>query len=104
MIRFIRLPAVAEALGCSGQEVYRRIRRGLVPQPIKRGRVSLWVEGDLARVLEAEATGADEAALRELERDIQLARGADLPGGQAAQARTRTGRFKRTATAPEGRT
>jgi predicted DNA-binding transcriptional regulator AlpA len=96
MIRFMRMDAVAAALGCSVQEVYRRIRRGCVPPPIKRGRVSLWIEHELARVTAAEASGANDAELHELVRQLVAERGGARGGEErVAQPRTRGGRFAR---------
>ncbi|WP_429497449.1 helix-turn-helix transcriptional regulator [Robbsia andropogonis] len=47
----VRINVVADLLACSESTVRRRIRAGVIPQPIKEGGTLVWRIGDLRRAL-----------------------------------------------------
>ncbi|CAN7471041.1 helix-turn-helix transcriptional regulator [Paraburkholderia hospita] len=47
----VRINDVADLLSCSVSTVHRRVKSGLIPQPIKEGGVLVWRVGDLRRAL-----------------------------------------------------
>ena len=49
---FVRLPTVASLLGCSPSTVWRGVKRGRLPRPVKHcERVTAWDVGELRKVL-----------------------------------------------------
>lgn len=47
MTRLLRLPAVEAACGLKRSEIYKRIKRGAFPSPIKLGRASAFIEAEI---------------------------------------------------------
>jgi prophage regulatory protein len=45
--RIIRLPKVKELVGLGKTSIYEKIKDGSFPRPIKLGRASGWLEGDV---------------------------------------------------------
>lgn len=45
----VRIPVVAALYGCSVPTVWRRVRQGLIPEPIRRRGITSFGVGDLRR-------------------------------------------------------
>jgi prophage regulatory protein len=45
--KIIRLPKVKELVGLGKTAIYDKIKEGAFPKPIKLGRASGWLEGDV---------------------------------------------------------
>lgn len=58
--RLLALPAVIEKLGLGRDTIYRRVREGTFPKPIKLGRATRWYEHELDEWL-ATAKRKDES-------------------------------------------
>jgi prophage regulatory protein len=46
--RFIRLPEVIKAVGLCKPTIYVKISAGEFPEPIKLGRVSVWLQSEIS--------------------------------------------------------
>jgi prophage regulatory protein len=49
MKRFVRLPEVLESVGIAERTLYALMRRGEFPRPAKIGKMSVWVEDEIAQ-------------------------------------------------------
>lgn len=47
----VALPEVCDLFGISPATVWRRVKQGLIPAPIKEGGTTRWLVGDLRRAL-----------------------------------------------------
>jgi predicted DNA-binding transcriptional regulator AlpA len=47
----VRQPVVEGLFSCSAATVWRRVKSGLLPQPKRIGRTSIWILGELRQVL-----------------------------------------------------
>jgi prophage regulatory protein len=45
--RLIRLPDVSARVGMARTAIYKRIKEGAFPSPVKTGRMSSWVESEI---------------------------------------------------------
>jgi len=55
--RLLRLPVVLERTGLGRDSVYRLVRTGAFPAPVKiSGRASAWVESEVSQWIESRAT------------------------------------------------
>lgn len=75
---FLRASDVAARFGVSVSLVYRWVREGIMPPPIRLGpRMSAWSGGELDAIAEARVAGRDDAAIRELVLALVAARQRD---------------------------
>lgn len=51
--RFVRLPEIISRVGISRPTIYRMIKAGKFPRPIKIGHISVWSDLDIDRWVEA---------------------------------------------------
>lgn len=70
----LRLPAVVERVGLKRAAIYNHIEAGLLPRPVKLGRVSAWPSEEIARIVNARIAGKSDADIRELVRVLVSAR------------------------------
>jgi len=80
--RFLRISQLREALGQGPTAIYQGIEDDLLPPPIKRGRSSVWPEGEIAEVQRHIIAGATDDKLRELVKQLVKAR--SMPNQSAA--------------------
>src|SRR5687768_17540148 len=87
--KFLSRRATCAADGDIGlSTLHLRVRQGLLPPPIKRGRSSLWFEHEIEAIHEAIARGASDAELKELVKQLVNARNCPVNGtGNEAVAR-----------------
>lgn len=52
--RFLRLPQVAEALGCGKSTVWKWVKDGRIPEPKKMGRITVWRESEIQKIIAGE--------------------------------------------------
>ena len=45
----VRLPVVKAQYGCSDATVWRRVKQGKIPKPIRRGGITSWRVGDIRK-------------------------------------------------------
>lgn len=63
----VRLPTKSAVLGISPATIWRRIKAGELPKPVKQGlRVSAWSKREILEVLKAISSGTDSAAMKKL--------------------------------------
>jgi prophage regulatory protein len=61
--QFLRLPDVASVVGWSRVTIYRAVKEGRFPQPVKLGARSIaWPESEIAEWQEARKAARDQAA------------------------------------------
>ncbi len=58
----IGVKSVAELIGGSPSTVWRRVKDGLLPKPIKFGGMTRWSRAEIEAVIEAALAARDEAA------------------------------------------
>ena len=74
-IRFLRLTDLLLRLGQSRSSIYRDIRDGLFPPPIKLGEnTSAWPEHEADAIARAQIAGADSSRIRSLVSELVAAR------------------------------
>lgn len=74
-IRFLRLTELRGRRGQSTSSIYRDIRNGLFPPPIKLGEnTSAWPEHEADAIARAQIAGADDARIRSLVAELVAAR------------------------------
>lgn len=71
---FIRIKQLIAKTGRKSSWLYVQTADGLLPQPIKSGRASLWIESEIDAVLAAEAAGASNDEIRALVQELVAAR------------------------------
>ena len=71
-----RLPKVKSETGLSRSSIYQRIQAGLLPSPIKTGRISGWPAREITRVNEAVIQGRTNEQILELVRGLEHQRSA----------------------------
>jgi prophage regulatory protein len=49
MKRFVRLPEVLESIGIAERTLYALMHRGEFPRPAKIGKMSVWVDEEIAQ-------------------------------------------------------
>ena len=59
--RFMRLPEVISSVGLCKAEIYGRISRGEFPEPVKLGRVSVWLQSEIRRWIDERVAEYREA-------------------------------------------
>jgi len=53
--KFLRLPSVIDKVGLSRSQIYKLIRRGDFPKPVKIGpKISVWIEENLEVWMDAQ--------------------------------------------------
>lgn len=60
--RFLRRPEVEELIGLRHSALYSLIRSGDFPPPIKLGRASRWVEGQVRAWMDEQAQASHQGA------------------------------------------
>jgi predicted DNA-binding transcriptional regulator AlpA len=76
MSRILRAKDAMAKTGQGQNTLYRHARTGLLPSPIRIGRVAMgWIESELDSVLEARARGATTEEIRAIVKGINDARG-----------------------------
>jgi prophage regulatory protein len=74
-IRFLRLTDLRNRRGQSTSSIYRDIRNGLFPPPVKLGEnTSAWPEHEADAIARAQIAGADSARIRTLVSELVAAR------------------------------
>jgi prophage regulatory protein len=75
MSRNLRLPELCARVGLSRPVIYRRIKAGVMPPPIKLGpKASAWPESEVADIMCAVAGKATDVQLRALVESMVAAR------------------------------
>ena len=67
----LRMPDVARASGLARPTIYRGIRRGLFPKPVKIGRISAWPAGEVEAINAARVAGKSEDEIRQLVANLE---------------------------------
>ncbi|WP_288986278.1 AlpA family phage regulatory protein [uncultured Sphingopyxis sp.] len=62
----LRVPDVKKASGLARPTIYRDIRRGVFPKPVKIGTVSAWPAAEVAAVNAARIAGKSDDEIRQL--------------------------------------
>ena len=82
--RMLRMPDVAAKTGLRKVTIYKHIRLGTLPRPIKIGeRASVWPSDEIEAVLSARVAGRSEVEIKSLVSKLMTARTA---GTEAANA------------------
>jgi prophage regulatory protein len=58
----LRIKQVEEKLGIKRSTIYELMRKGLLPQPIKIGGSSIWIESEVDQAMIAQATKRTKGA------------------------------------------
>lgn len=66
MQTLFRMPTVMKGTGFARPTIYRDIKRGLFPRPVKLGRASAWPSREVDAIVNARIAGKSEDELREL--------------------------------------
>lgn len=66
MSRLQKIRAVSENAGIARSTIYRDIRRGTFPKPVKIGTVSAWPSDEVAAVNAARIAGKSDDEIRQL--------------------------------------
>lgn len=74
MQTLLRLPDVMAATALARPTLYRDMRRGLFPRPVKLGRASAWPSDAVAAVIAARIAGKSDDEIRALVDDLQRQR------------------------------
>ena len=83
--RLLRRADVEAALGLRRSALYQQVQRGLFPRPIYMGpKRTMWLESDVAAVINARIAGADNAQIRAVVEKLHAERGADRGASEAA--------------------
>lgn len=61
--KFLNFKQVSDRIGISRSPLYRRIREGAFPKPVKLGAMSRWVESEIDAWMEAQVTARDVSPL-----------------------------------------
>lgn len=74
MVELLRMSAVLQRYGLARPTLYRDIRRGLFPRPVKMGRASAWPRVELEAVIAARIAGKTDDEVCELVADLERQR------------------------------
>jgi prophage regulatory protein len=61
-MKYLRINQVIEKLGLKKPTIYAYMKRGLLPKPVKLGRVSIWLESEVDAALDARIIARDTSA------------------------------------------
>lgn len=74
-MRMVRLPELIKKTGLKRATIYKKIKQGLFPAPVKIGpKTSVWVEAEVDRVLHSYISGADEVQIKQVVSEILRSR------------------------------
>ena len=73
-ITFHRPKTAAAKLGCGPSKLYKDVRAGIVPRPLKNGPASVWPEHELDSINAAVIAGYSNDERRELVKALESAR------------------------------
>jgi len=74
-MRMVRLPELIKKTGLKRATIYKKIKQGLFPAPVKIGpKTSVWVESEVDRVLHSYISGADEEQIKQVVSEILRSR------------------------------
>ena len=77
MTALLRIPQLEQRLGIKPTCIYKRIRNGTLPAPIKYGaRTSVWPANEIDECCAAIIRGASDADMRQLVHDLTKKRAA----------------------------
>ncbi|MBB6424628.1 AlpA family transcriptional regulator [Sphingopyxis sp. JAI128] len=74
MTTLLRMPDVIATTALARQTLYRDMRRGLFPRPVKLGRASAWPSDAVDAVIAARVAGKTDDEIRALVADLQRQR------------------------------
>ncbi len=74
MQTLLRLPDVMAATALARPTLYRDMKRGLFPRPVKLGRVSAWPSDAVNAIIAARIAGKSDEEIRVLVDDLQRQR------------------------------
>lgn len=74
MVELLRMSAVLQRYGLARPTLYRDIRRGVFPRPVKMGRASAWPRVELEAVIAARIAGKTDDEVCELVADLERQR------------------------------
>lgn len=63
-MKYLRINQVIEKLGLKKPTIYSYMKRGLLPKPVKLGRVSIWLESEVDAALHERIVVRDSSAKR----------------------------------------
>jgi len=66
----LRMPDVKRASSLARPTIYRDIRRGTFPKPVKIGTISAWPAAEIAAVNSARIAGKSDDEIRQLVADL----------------------------------
>ena len=100
---FLKRPEVCARLRIgSGPALYRRIRAGVLPPPVKLGGSSLWIESEIEAVVNAVIGGMTKGELIQLVAQLLAERGAPARSSDIQPSRRDDrGRFACASPAPD---
>lgn len=73
-ISFIRKPEAVAQLALSHTKIYRLVREGLIPSPVKVGKTSAWPQHEIDQIAKAFLAGLDEDEIKRLVTKIMAER------------------------------
>ena len=76
MQTLLRMPDVTAATALAKPTLYRQIKNGLFPRPVKLGRVSAWPSDAVNTVISARIAGKSDEEIRAIVADLQRQRSA----------------------------
>ena len=83
--RMLRMPDMTAKTGLRGVTVYKHVRLGILPKPIKLGeRVSAWLESEVEMVLSARIAGKTNDEIKLLVSGLMAARTAETEASEVA--------------------
>jgi prophage regulatory protein len=65
-MNLLRIPDVKKASGLARPTIYRDIKRGTFPKPVKLGTVSAWPEREVHSIINARVAGKSDDDIRQL--------------------------------------
>lgn len=74
MVELLRMSAVLQRYGLARPTLYRDIRRGVFPRPVKMGRASAWPRVELEAVIAARIAGKTDDEVCELVAELERQR------------------------------
>ena len=74
MSKLLRMPEVRRISGLARPTIYRDIRRGTFPKPVKIGNASAWPSEEIAAINAARIAGKSDDEIRQLVTALQARR------------------------------
>jgi len=73
-MEFLRVKDIMQKMRISKPQLYKLIRQGMFPNPVKIGKMSVWINTEVEKVMLALCTNTDVESLKNIVREIEGSR------------------------------